>query len=65
MADLQAGGHLVACTLLCTCLALGLIEEILELDLALLESGRVDVGQVIGNHIQVHLLGIHPRCRSV
>jgi hypothetical protein len=38
------------------------VQQILELYFTLLETRRVDVGQVVGNHIQVHLLGVHPGC---
>ena len=38
----------------------GLVKQILELDLALLEPGGVDVRQVVGDDVQVHLLGFHP-----
>ena len=39
-----------------------LVEEILEFRAALLESGGVDVGQVVGNHVDIQGLGLHPRC---
>ena len=36
-----------------------LVEHVLELDLALLETVRADVGYVIRDNIQVGLLGLH------
>jgi hypothetical protein len=37
-----------------------LIEQILEFNFAAFETRGVDIGQVVGNDIQVHLLGLHP-----
>ena len=59
MADLQRGGHLGAGAGFGAGGPLGSIQQNLELDLGLLESRGVDVRQVIGNYIQVHLLGFH------
>jgi len=33
----------------------------MEVDAALLEAGGVDVGQVVGDGVDVHLLGYHAR----
>ena len=51
MADLQRGGDLGAGAGFSTGGPLGLIQQILELDLGLFESRGVDVRQVIGNYI--------------
>ena len=56
MTDLQAGGELQSPALLGSGSAFILIEQILELDLAFFEAGGVDVGQIVGDHIQVQLL---------
>ena len=37
-----------------------LVEEILKLDLAFLEAGGVDVGNVVGDGIEAQLLSFHP-----
>ena len=56
VADLEAGGNLGAAGLIGTGDTDILIKQILKLDLALLESCGVNVGKVVGNHIQIHLL---------
>ena len=53
--------QLVATALLGTSGTVGLVKQILELDLALLKTGRVDVGKVVGNVVEIKLLGLHPR----
>ena len=40
--------------------ARGLVKQLLELDLAFLEAGGVDVGEVVRDDVEVHLLGFHP-----
>ena len=39
-----------------------LVDQILEVGSALLEAYSVDVGDIVGDHIQIGLLGRHPRC---
>ena len=56
MSNLQRGGYLITRARLGACGPLGLIQQILKLDLGLFESRGVNVRQVIGNHIQIHLL---------
>ena len=36
-----------------------MIKEFLELDLALFEARGVDVGQVVGDNVEIHLLAFH------
>src|SRR3984957_17810513 len=59
MADLNAGGQLVAGSLIGTGRPLRLIEQIFKFNLGLLVAGRIDVREIVGNHIQVVLLGVH------
>ena len=59
--DLKAGGHLIATALVGACRARRLVEQILELGFVLFEPGGADVGQVVGDHVQVGLLGLHSR----
>jgi hypothetical protein len=40
---------------------LGLVHEILKIAAALFEPGGVGVGQVVGDHVDAHLLGDHAR----
>ena len=35
-----------------------LVEQVLKLDLVLLVSGGVDVRDIVGNHVEVELLGL-------
>ena len=42
-----------------------LVDQILELDAALLEPGRVDVGQVVRHVVDVGLLRVHAAGRRV
>ena len=56
VADLQAGGQLVAIALVRAGRADVFVKQVLKFDLALLESRRVDVREVVGNHIQIKLL---------
>src|SRR2546427_8054899 len=42
-----------------------LVDEVLELDTALLEAGRVHVGQVVRDVIDVRLLRVHPARRRI
>ena len=60
LADLQAGRELVAATRFGTGGTRGLVKQILKLQLAFLEAGGVDVRQVVGNVVQIQLLGLHP-----
>ena len=41
--------------------ALGLIEQVRELGPRALEARGVDVGDVVGDHLDVGLLGVHSR----
>ena len=61
VAHLHTGRHLIAASGIGAGGAAGLVKHILELDLGFLESGGVHVRQVIGDHVQVHLLGLHSR----
>ena len=65
--DLDAGRHFAGRRRKRTCPARLdlLIHEIRELDAALLVAGRVHVGQVVRNVVDVALLGIHARRRRV
>ena len=59
VADLDAGGDEIAAARVGAGGAGLLVEQILKLDLAPLETGRVHVRQIIGDGIQVELLGLH------
>ncbi len=39
----------------------GLVEQVLKVHAALLETGSVHVRQVVGDGVDVHLLGYHAR----
>src|SRR5581483_2429949 len=56
---LDAGWQLIAGGLLRARRAGGLIQQFLKLDLALFVAGGVDVSQVVGDDVQVHLLALH------
>src|SRR5262245_34157472 len=60
MADLKTRWHLVAPTLVCASGPRGLIEQILKFGFVLLESGGADVGQVVGDDVEIRLLELHP-----
>ncbi len=67
--QLQAAGQLAVLTGLATRLATNLVQQILELGTITLEAGGRDVGQVVGNGRQVHVLGgqtglADPQCRK-
>src|SRR5690606_11399372 len=55
--QLQAGGQLGILGGVGTRLTANLIEQVLELGTVFLETGGRDVGQVVGNGGQVHVLG--------
>ena len=59
MTDLNAGGRQIAGTLIRARGTLILVQQVLKLWPRLLETRRVDVGQVVGNHIQLGLLRLH------
>jgi hypothetical protein len=42
-----------------------LIQEVLELGAARLEPGGVGVGQVVGDIVDAHLLGVHAAARAI
>jgi hypothetical protein len=65
VADLGAGGDEVAAAGVAARGAGLLVEHVLELDLAALEPGRVHVREVVGDRVEVELLGLHARGRGV
>ena len=56
---LLADGHLPAAGQLPTGLAHGLVKQVFKIPPALLETGGVDVGQVVGDDVEPQLLGPH------
>ena len=42
-----------------------MVKQILELDFAFLVARRVDVGEVVGDDVEIELLGLHPGSRGV
>src|SRR5262249_23193080 len=59
VADLDTGGHLLPLNGGGPGLAQRRIDEVLKLDGAALEAGRVQVGQVVGRIVEHELLGGH------
>ncbi|MNN11199.1 hypothetical protein D3C81_1241460 [compost metagenome] len=67
--QLQAGRQLAVLAGLRAGLAVDLVQQVLELRTVALEAGGGDVGQVVGNGGQVHVLGgqarlADPQCRK-
>ena len=59
--DLDAGGELVTAAVLSTRCPGLLVKHILKFDLAPFEATRVHVREIVGDRVQVELLGLHAR----
>jgi len=60
MADLCAVRDLVSGPLLRTGRARGLVKQILKFRFCFLVTSGVHVREVVRDHVEVHLLGLHP-----
>ena len=60
MTDLDSGRRQIARSLIGSRRSLVLIEQVLELGPGFFEPRRIHVGEVVGNHVELRLLGLHP-----
>ena len=59
MTDLDSGRRQIARTLIGSGRPLVLVQQVLELGPGFLKSRRVHVGEVVRDHVELRLLGLH------